>query len=149
MFNKFTKILLAVFVGLFLFSPTFVFAGRTEGGEINSFDIQPRVVGGTTASRKVNVTFKVTVYQPELNNFCSTNDSISWKIVERLPASGDGVIAKGTKGVLASGVQNIDLSISQLQLPIRTTSPTRTLYGLIECGSVTGGNIAQSEDIIL
>ncbi len=131
-------------LGLIFIAP-YSSADLAQGGNIDSFDIQPRLV--SLASRDVKVTFYITVWAEQFKNYCG-NNPLHWKVLEHMPTTvKDTKIKDGLQAIdVNGGQQSFDFSFPT-SLPVRTTTATRKFYAVIECNTITGKNIATSEDV--
>ncbi|MEK7121660.1 MAG: pilin [Patescibacteria group bacterium] len=148
MFNKFVRIFFVVFVGLTLFLPVFVFAGKTEGGDINNFDIQPRTISSTNP--KVVATIGIKIYPNEFISFCGNKPNVSYGLFLDAPGVGDRATASWT--VIPTANQVFEKTIN---VPLTSVS-AGGWYVLLYCGTalqtandvwLSGGQMSKTENI--
>lgn len=145
MFNKTAKIFLALILSVFFILPTSVFAGKAEGGQIDSFDVQPRSIQGGQLAR---FTFKVTIFTKEFRDYCGPIESnLRWVINKRFPGESAGSFQAGEipTNQFSNGVSK-DLSFSA---PLFTvpTSAKWVFSAKIYCGVVIPSTISESSPI--
>ncbi|KKT81903.1 MAG: hypothetical protein A3B99_04445 [Candidatus Yanofskybacteria bacterium RIFCSPHIGHO2_02_FULL_44_12b] len=116
---------------------------NTRPGQVTYFDINPKTVSSTTASR--NITLKVKIYRPALLDFCSMSaNSFSWKLVEEI--TGTNLTVKGPISQVISSsntAQDFDLSFSM------SLQAGRAFYVILQCDTATAVNFAQSANVVL
>lgn len=74
------KVIAFLLVGFAALIPFSSFASQAEGGDV-VFGVNPTSVS-TTGNRIVNITLKVTIYEPQFQNFCGSgnNSAFNWLV---------------------------------------------------------------------
>lgn len=140
------KIFSALILSACLLLPSFSFADVNTGADVQ-FDINPKSLPSPTQT-KVDITFRVTVYEPQLNSYCGA-DTFYWGIFEDVTGS-DLQVKTGSYQVNRSTNGNkstYNLDLLNFSLPVKATVPTRKFYVQLKCGvSVLSSNITDTEN---
>lgn len=135
-----------VIFGLIIFVlPSFSLASRAEGGQIDAFDVQPRLIQG---GQLANFTFKVTLFSQEIRSYCGPlESSLRWVINKRFPGESAGSFKSGEIPFdqFFNGVSK-DLSFSAPLFSVPTSN--KWIFSVkIYCGVVIPSTIAESSPI--
>ena len=142
---KFTALIFIAFFIATLLTPSSVFAGRAEGGQIDNFDVQPRTVQGGQAAQ---FTFKVTLFSPQIRDYCGTiENNLRWVISRKI---GDGPLGAFQSGQVPftsfiNGVSK-DLSFPKPLFSVPTGTNWK-FSAKIYCGVAIPSTIAISADV--